>query len=150
MISGFKTVNHTWLRSATALIVLLCTAASCGPKEAASKKPFCAFADPDFMTQWRVCTVVAQYYVEKHEWPSSNAQLKQQWQEIVNAEKGDMPPESIESSEFLDRFTILELRKKGKNLILHYSFKGDEKTIDKTLTLRPGATSDQIIHEASD
>jgi len=132
----------------TILAMLACTAASCGPKRTEIGGPHCAFSDPDFMTQFRVCTVVAQYYVDKHEWPSSKAELKQQWREMVDAEKGT--PETMESSEFLDQFTILELRKKGQNLMLHYSFKGDKKTIDQRLTLRPGATSDQIIHEASD
>ena len=130
-----------------AVAMLVCTAASCGPKRAEKHGPRCAFSDPDFMTQFRVCTVVAQYYVDKHEWPSSKAELKQQWREMVDAEKGT--PETMESSEFLDQFTILELRKKGQNLMLHYSFKGEKKAIDQRLTLRPGATSDQIVHEAS-
>jgi hypothetical protein len=67
----------------------------------------------------------------------------------VGSRERNTPPESMESSAFLDQFTILELREKGKNLILHYRFKGDKKTIEHNLTLRPGTTSDQIIHEAS-
>lgn len=102
------------------------------------------------MIQFRVCTVVAQYYIDKHEWPSNKAELKQQWQEMLNAEKEKVPPETVESSEFLDQFTILELRKNGQNLVLHYSFKGEKRTIEHRLTLKPGNTSDQIIHEASD
>jgi len=133
-----------------AVAILVCTAASCGPKTTEKEGSRCAFSDPDFMTQFRVCTVVAQYYVDKHEWPSSKSELKHQWREMVDVEKGKTPPEAMESPEFLDQFTILELRKNGQNLVLHYSFKGDKKTIDQRLTLRPGATSDQIIHEASD
>jgi hypothetical protein len=132
------------------LIWLVCTAASCGPKTVENHGSRCAFADPDFMIQFRVCTVVAQYYIDKHEWPSNKAELKQQWQEMLNAEKEKVPPETVESSEFLDQFTILELRKNGQNLVLHYSFKGEKRTIEHRLTLKPGNTSDQIIHEASD
>jgi hypothetical protein len=133
-----------------AVAMLVCTAASCGQKTVENYRSHCAFADPDFMTQFRVCTVVAQYYVDKHEWPSNKAELKQQWQEMLNAEKEKAPPETVESSDFLDQFTILELRKNDQNLMLHYSFKGDKKTFDQRLTLKPGATSDQIIHEATD
>jgi len=90
-------------------IWLVCTAASCGPKIVEYHKPHCAFSDPDFITQFRVCTVVAQYYIDKHEWPSSKAELKQQWREMVDAEKGTTPPETMEPPEILDQFTILEL-----------------------------------------
>ena len=114
-------------------------------------EPRCAFADPKFTTSLGICNIVAEYYVTRHEWPLSKAQLEEQWKKMLEPEKEKMPMEEVrELSDFLERFTLLDLRKKGDNLVFHYRFQLDEKTVDQKVMLKPGPTVDQILQAASD
>jgi hypothetical protein len=141
---------HKGFALASVLALLVCTAASCGPGKS-DMRSRCAFADPEFTTTLGICNIVAEYYVAKHEWPLSKPQLEEQWKRMLEEEKDQMSPEEAkEASEFFDRFTLLDLRKKGDNLVFHYRFKIDKKRVDQRITLTPGPTADEILQTASD
>ena len=148
MSSRTKTLIRAWLIFASGLIVLVCTAASCEPKTAKTDNPHCAFSDPEFMTTWRVCTVAAEYYAANHEWPTSKAQLAQQWRKMLAAET-NATPEQLESPDYFDQFTLLDLGKKRKNLIIHYIINVDTNSFNHRIILKPGTTSDEILQTGS-
>src|SRR4051812_13084532 len=105
------------------LSVLACIAASCGPDKSRLAGPHCAFTDAKMMSALGICNIAAEYYMEHHEWPLSIAQLEDQWRKILDATKEMRPEDAAQGREFLNRFTRLELRKKGDNLLLRYSFR---------------------------
>lgn len=128
------------------LALLACTTASCVPGRLALSGPRCAFADPEFMTSMGICNLAAEYYVAHREWPLSKAQLEEQNQRLLETAREQMSSEEAqELSGFLDRFTMLDLRKSGEDLVFHYRFKIERKTVDQTVTLRPRPTADEIL-----
>jgi len=111
--------------------------------------PHCAFADPETTTSLGICNLAAEYYVAKQQWPLSKEQLEEQNQRML-AQAGELPPEEAkELSEFLGRFTFLDMKRQGENLVLHYRFSIDKKTVDQTVTLRPKPTADEILEAAT-
>jgi len=132
------------LKIALILSLLLCMAASCRPKHAMTvSRPHCAFADPEFTTSLGICLIAAESYIANHEWPSDLRDLQEQWKRMLSqgGAKGQQ--------EFFDCLTLVELRKKDSNLVLHYRFKLDKKTVDQRVTLKPGATADEILEAAT-
>src|SRR2546422_1287484 len=127
----------TWLRIALLLSALICTAASCRSEHSITiTGPHCAFADPEFTTSLGICNTVAEYYIANHAWPSNIEQLREQWKNMLQQAKPDLPPEEAkEAAKFFDRFALVELRKKDRNLILHYRFRLDKRTVDQRVTL---------------
>jgi hypothetical protein len=148
MSSRTKALIRAWLILASSLTVLVCTAASCGPKTAARDKPHCAFADPEFMTAFRVCTIAAEYYAANHEWPTNKTQLGRQWRKMLAAET-NATPEQLESPDYFDEFTLLDLGRKRKNLAVHYIISIDANTFNHRIILKPGTTTDEIVRTAS-
>ena len=135
------------------LAILACTAASCGPEknENAVMGPHCAFADPECTTLLAICEIVAQYYLAHHEWPDSKPQLEEQWNIMLAQEKEKMPAEEVkEAAGFFDRFTLIDLRKKGDNLRCHFRFKIENKSFDRKFTFRPGSTAEEIISSSTE
>src|SRR5262249_13252032 len=126
--------RHTMKRTCQLVCLLAamaCTAVSCGPEHADVNRPHCAFADPEFTTSLGICNLVAEYYVAHGEWPLTKAQLQEQHMLLLEKEKSRLPAEDYqEASAFLDRFTLLNLRKSGEDLVFHYRFKMDRKKID--------------------
>src|SRR5438067_7238278 len=111
---------HTGLKRgfqfAPILALLACTAASCGPQRTAMNGPRCAFADPQCTTSMGICNLAAAYYVAHHEWPLSKARLEEQNKQLLDHERAHMSAEEAqEISVFLDRFTLLDLRKNGED-----------------------------------
>lgn len=130
----------------SALALLVCTAASCGPPRSAMSGPRCAFADPACTTSMGICYLVAEYYVEQREWPVSKAQLEEQLRRLLEKESARTSAEvALELSAFLDRFTLLDFGQHGENLVIHYRFKIDRKTIDQTVMFKPRSTANEII-----
>ncbi len=148
MDSRTKALFRTWLIFASSLILFVCTAASCGPKTAANDKPSCAFADPEFMTTFKVCTVAAEYYAANHEWPTNKTQLGQQWRKLLATET-NATPEQLESPDYFEQFALLDLSKRNKNLVLHYIINLDTNTFNHRIILKPHATSEAIVRTAS-
>jgi len=149
-----NTISRTTIRKASELlailILLICTAASCGPQPAAPG-PHCAFADAELMTSLGICNIAAEYYVAHREWPVSKAQLEEQWGKMLRQAKEEMPPEEAkQGAEFLNRFTLMEFRKKGDDLMLYYRFNIDTKAVNQRVTLQPGSTADEILQTATD
>jgi hypothetical protein len=162
-----KSRGRAFLKLAAILVVLACTASSCGPRNLAdrpaaspdapatkslqpvSHEPRCAFADPVASTQLAICDIVAEYYVAHRQWPLTKAQLQEQIDhEFVD--KSQLSAEEVHNlSTFLDQFTILDFNQHGKKLMLHYNFKADEKTVNQTVTFRPKLTSDEILRSAT-
>ena len=135
---------------AAGLALLACTAASCGPRHSAAVEARCAFSDPEFTTSMGICNLAAEYYVAHHKWPLTKAQLDEQNRRLLEKARAEMSSEEAkELSEFLDRFTLLDLRKQGDDLVLHYRFKIKRKTVDRTITLRPRLTTDEILEAAT-
>lgn len=134
-----------------ALGLLACIAASCGPEKSVATGPHCAFADAEMMTSLGICEIAAEYYMAHHEWPLSKTQLEEQWRKMLAEAKKEMSAEEAgEGAEFLNRFTLLELRKSGDNLLLHYRFKVNTKTVNQRVTLKPGSTAHEIVRTATD
>src|SRR5262245_14632099 len=137
---------------AVSLAILGCTAASCGPEktEQTVVGPHCAFADPECTTLLGICEVVARYYLAHHEWPEAKPQLEEQWNSMLDQEKEKMPAEEVkEAAGFFDRFTLIDLRKKGDNLRCHFRFKIENKSFERKFTLRPGLTADEIMSSST-
>jgi len=133
-----------------ALVVLACTAASCGPQHSAMNGPRCGFADPEVTSSMGICNLVAGYYVAHRDWPVTKAQLEEQHRLLLEREGPRMSAEEFQDiSAFLDRFTLLDLRKRGEDLVFHYRFKIDRKTTDQTVTFRPRPTADEILEAAT-
>src|SRR5262245_24188505 len=134
----------------TVFVALACTAASCGPHHAAMSGPRCAFADPEFTTSMGICNLVAEYYVAHQQWPVTKAQLEEQHRQLLEKERAQMSAEEFQDiSAFLDRCTLLDLRKTGEDLVFHYRFKIERKTTDQTVTFRPRSTADEILEAAT-
>lgn len=96
---------------------------------------------------------MAEYYVANHEWPLNRAQLEEQWRRMLEQTKNEKPPEEAkELSGFFERFTRLDLRKQGDDLIFRYRFKTDgmAKAIDQTVTFKSGASADEILQAATE
>ena len=150
MNATIKTAMKRGFRLASVLILLACTAASCGPRRSAMSGPRCAFADPEFTTSMGICNLAAEYYVAHREWPLSRAQFEEQNRRLPETERPQMSPEEAqELSGFLDRCTLLDLRRSGEDLVLHYRFKIERRTVDQTVTLRPRETTDEILEAAT-
>jgi hypothetical protein len=131
------------------LVALACTAASCGPTRVATSGPRCGFADPEFTTALAVCDLVAEYYITHHEWPITKGELEGQLRRWLEEEKPHMSAdEAREASAFLDRFTLLDMRKSGDHLLFRYRFEIDRKTVDQMVTFTPGPTVDEILQTA--
>ena len=97
-----------------------------------------------------ICHLAAEYYVAHREWPLSKAQLEEQLKRSLEKERAQMPAEVTEDiSEFLDRFTFLDFRTRGENLVLHYRFKIDGKTVDQIVTIPTKPTTDEILEAAT-
>jgi len=112
--------------------------------------PRCAFADPEFTSSMGICSLVAEYYVAQREWPLTKAQLEDQHRRLLEKERAQMSAEEVqELSAFLDRFTLVDLRKRGEDLVFHYRFKIERKTVDQTVTFRPRPTADEILEAAT-
>lgn len=125
---------------ASIVTALACTAASCVTGKSLRSEPRCGFADPELMTSFGICDLVAEHYIAKHEWPLSKAQLEEQARKMLPQE---------DTSEFFGQFTLLEFKKKDDNLILHYRFRIDKKAVDQTVTLKPKPTADAILQSMS-
>jgi hypothetical protein len=151
MKTSFRATVRKGTQLVAALSLLACIAASCGPERSVARGPHCAFADAEVMTSLGICNIAAEYYVAHKEWPLSKTQVEQQWSKMLEEAKQEMPPEeAAEGAEFLKRFTLLELTKKGDNLLLRYRFKVDTKTVRQRVTLKPGSTADEILRAATD
>jgi hypothetical protein len=138
------------LKFALLFTVLASIAASCGPTQEVTEGSHCAFADPEATTHMGICYLVAEYYVAHHDWPLSRAQLEEQGHRLIQQSKHKMSDDEAKNiSEFLQRFTLIDFRKKGENLVLRYRFKVEKKTVDQTVTLRPRATADEIMQAAT-
>ena len=97
-----------------------------------------------------ICNLVAEYYVAQREWPLTKAQLEDQHRRLLEKERAQMSAEEVqELSAFLDRFTLVDLRKRGEDLVFHYRFKIERKTVDQTVTFRPRPTADEILEAAT-
>ena len=97
-----------------------------------------------------ICNLAAEYYVAHREWPLSRAQFEEQNRRLPETERPQMSPEEAqELSGFLDRCTLLDLRRSGEDLVLHYRFKIERRTVDQTVTLRPRETADKILEAAT-
>ena len=150
MSATIYTAAKRGFRFACVLALLACTAASCGPQRSAMTGPRCAFADPEFTTSLGICNLAAEYYVAHLEWPLSKAQLEEQNRRLLEKERSQMSAgDAQELSAFLDRFTLLDLRKSGDGLVFHYRFKIEGKTVDQTVTFRPRQTADEILQAAT-
>ncbi len=69
---------------------------------------------------------------------------------MLEEARNDMPPAGAKDmSEFSERFTLLELKRKGDNLVLHYRFQIEKKTVDQKVTLRPKPTAEEILESAT-
>src|SRR5262249_51783103 len=96
-----------------------------------------------------VCDLVAEYYVARQQWPLTKAQLEDQIDHDF-ADKSQLSAEEVHNlSTFIDQFIILNFRQHSKNLVFHYRFKGDQKTVNQTVTFRPKPTSDEILQSAT-
>ena len=145
-----RPLGHTTMKRGfqlvSVLVALACTAASCGPRHSAMCGPRCAFADPEFTSSMGICNLVAEYYVAQREWPLTKAQLEEQHRRLLEKEKSQMSAAEFQDiSGFLDRFTLLDLRRSGENLVFHYRFKIERKTVDQTVTFRPRPTAGEIL-----
>lgn len=145
-----RKVVENGLKFALIFTVLASIAASCRPPQEVTAGPHCGFADPEATTHMGICNLAAEYYVAHHEWPLSKAQLEDQNKRLIEQARPEMSAgEAKDISEFLERFTLISLRKKGENLVLRYRFKVQKKTVDQTVTLRPRATADEILQAAT-
>jgi len=137
-------------------VALICIAASCETQRSAGTvhgvtrvEPNCAFSDPVFMTSWRICDLAAEYYIMHREWPLTKGQLQEQLAKMLEAAKADMSAnQMLDSSEFFGQFALLDLHKSGKDLVMHYRFNVEDKTVERTVTLSPGQTADEIVQAA--
>ena len=151
MLTTFRATVRRGIEFGITLSFLACIAASCGPERTRARGPHCAFADAETTTSLGICSIVAEYYVAHHEWPVSKTQLEDQWNKMLEEANKEIPPEeATEGAEFLKRFTLVELRKSGDNLVLHYRFNVETKTVNQTVTLKPGSTAEEILSAATD
>ena len=102
------------------------------------------------MTSLGICKLVADYHVAHQQWPLTRTQLDEQLGRWLEEEKAQMSAEEIHNLvTFLDRFTLLDLRQTGHNLLFHYRFDIDQKTVDQTLMFKPKPTSDEILRSVT-
>ncbi len=133
---------------------LACITASCGTQRSTTTMqpvmsgPHCAFADPVYMTSLGVCYFAGDYYVAYREWPLTEAQLKEQLTKELEAERADTE-DMQEGLAFFDCFTLLDLRRSGEDLVMHYRFKIERKSVDQTVTLKAKQTVDEILQTAT-
>lgn len=124
---------------------------SCVSPEAAKVPATCGFSDPETSSSLGICYLAAEYYVAHGEWPSSREQLAVESRSLLESGQGDISDdETVEISSFMNRFEFVELRKKGKDLVIRYRFNHDGKTVDQSVMLRPKATVDEIIQSVTE
>lgn len=132
------------------VLILASMLASCVAPPSGATGPQCAFADLDSTISLGICDLVAEYYVAHRHWPLTRAQLEELPRRLLEEEKSEMSAEEHqELSAFLDRFTLLDLRLSGEDLVLHYRFTMDRKTSEQSITFRPRSTADEILESAS-
>lgn len=149
-----NTDRHTTLKRAIQFALVYfafaCTVACWGPRHSPRSGPRCGFADPELTTRMGICYLAAEYYVAHREWPLTKAQLQEQMTKILKEDRAPMSAEELQGiSGFLDRFTLLDLRKRGEDLMIHYRLRVERKRVDEKLTLSPRPTADEIIQAAT-
>src|SRR4026208_1970309 len=114
MSANIRNTTASRFTAVSTVAILSCTAAACGPGRVVGIGPQCAFSDPEFTTSLGICNLAAEYYLAKQEWPLSKEQLEEQNQRVL-AQAGELPPEQAkEWSEFLGRFTLLDMKRQGE------------------------------------
>ena len=101
----------------------------------------CAFADDVFMTSLGISYLVAEHYVVKKEWPINPEQIEQQARVSFRAEGID----EEKASEFVGRFSMLEMTADGPNLLINYRFEADGEIFAHRVTFYPRTTVDEIL-----
>ena len=122
----------------TLIISLVLVGAAGGFGNADSR---CAFADDEAMTSLGICYLVAGYYVVEKEWPINSEQIEQHARVLFRAEGID----EEKASEFLGRFSLLEMTTDGPNLQLNCRFEADGECIAQKATFYPRPTVDEIL-----
>ncbi|WP_147263762.1 hypothetical protein [Roseimicrobium gellanilyticum] len=138
-----------FLLLASVAALLACTMVSCVHPGTPKTQHACGFSDPEMMATMGICMLAGEYYIAHGQWPATREHLEVQTQSVLELAQGDVTDdEAVEIASFLDRFDLVELHKKGKNLVIHYRITIDKKTVENTLMLRPKATVDEIIHSS--
>lgn len=133
------------------LAFLGATMTSCVSPETAKMPARCGFSDPETSASLGICYLTAEYYVAHGEWPTSREQLAVESRSLLESGQGDISDdETVEISSFMNRFELVELHPKDKNLIIRYRIKLDEKVMEQSIMLRPKATVDEIIQSGTE
>jgi hypothetical protein len=136
---------------ASLIAILGCTMTSCVSPEASKMPATCGFSDPETCASLGICYLTAEYYVAHGEWPASREQLAAQSRSLLESGQGDISDdEAVEISSFMNRFDLVELHKKDKNLVIRYRFNLDGKTVGQSIMLQPRPTVDEIIQSATE
>jgi hypothetical protein len=98
------------------------------------------------MSSAGICSLVAEYYIVHPDWPRAKAQLEEQLKRMLNKERSQLSAEEfMVGAGFLDRFTVLEFRKRGDNLVFRYRFKVERKTTEQMVTFKSRPAADEIL-----
>jgi hypothetical protein len=136
---------------ASVITILGCAMTSCVHPGVAKTQPTCGFSDPATSASLGICYLTAEYYVAHREWPATREQLAVQNLSLLESGQGDISDdEAVEISSFLNRFDLVELHQKDKNLVIRYRIKLDEKVVEQSVMLRPKATVDEIIQSGTE
>jgi hypothetical protein len=135
----------------SSLMLIGVTMTSCVHSGVAKTQPTCGFSDPETSASLGICYLTAEYYVAHGEWPASREQLAVQSRSLLESGQGDISDDEIvEISSFMNRFELVELHKKGKDLVIRYRFNHNDKAVDQSVKLQPKPTVDEIIQSATE
>jgi hypothetical protein len=135
------------------LLILAFAALAQSPVCAAPKdnEPHCAFSDEPFMMMFTLTSCVTEYYTAHHSWPATKQQLRTQLSRTAAA---DPPiaakPSQKDIDEFFARFTQIELKPQGRDLLLSARYRCAGKSYSHRLLLHPGKNTDEMMQASTE
>jgi hypothetical protein len=131
---------------AAVLVLMTSIFGSCQLGSPTEAKPRCGFGDVEVAVPLALCDIVANYYVTRRRWPSARKEIEEEARKLLLGEPTPLSSEEEEElNKFFGSFSVLRLRVKANNLALRFQFVADGKVIRRSVVLKPGVSSEQIL-----
>ena len=89
--------------------------------------------------------VIGDYYVTHHAWPLTRQQLEAHSFQMAAKERSGAAELKAGMKKLWKRFTRIELKPQGKDLLVIAHFRADEGEFDYDALYHPGRTADEIL-----
>lgn len=116
----------------------------------ARDEPRCAFADESFTTMLAISSIVTDYYVAHHTWPTNQHQLRTQLLQTARTLPPLDRPSPADFDQLFQRFSRIELKPRGRDLMLAIDYRAAGKGHKHRILLRPGRSTDEMLQASTE